>query len=159
MELCRGMLPWRPEASPLNLRTYLRRDLMPVVPKVWGHVAKAQPPVRGGWQILGNDRYGNCGPAVNRLRRLDTQATHYWRKLIAVLPMVSPSLRSCTHPHRERFAAANGASTAMVRNVANKPGCVGCGGKPRGAHIYSVCSSFSIGSNVSRTCCHGRCRS
>jgi hypothetical protein len=58
--LMRGMLPWRSEAVKINLRRYLVAAELPKVPKSFGHVRKAAPPVSGGWGMLGNDSEGDC---------------------------------------------------------------------------------------------------
>jgi hypothetical protein len=60
MTLHRGMLPWREEAIPLKFDAYIDRAKLPAVPKKFGHVGSAQPPVKGGWGILGNDKAGCC---------------------------------------------------------------------------------------------------
>jgi hypothetical protein len=58
--LARGMLPWRPEAVKLQLRSYLVSAKLPAVPATFGHVQQAAPPVVGGWGMLGNDKAGDC---------------------------------------------------------------------------------------------------
>ena len=66
MQLKRGMKPFRPDAVPLKFSNYLNRAKLPIVPPVWGHVRQAQPPISGGWGMLGNDEAGDCamaGPA------------------------------------------------------------------------------------------------
>jgi hypothetical protein len=44
----------------LQFADYLVRGNLPVVPKVFGHVSQAQPPVLGGWGMLGNSTAGCC---------------------------------------------------------------------------------------------------
>jgi hypothetical protein len=56
--LARGMLPWRPEAVKLRLRSYLMMPAFPALPVTFGHVHQAAPV--GGWGMLGNDKYGCC---------------------------------------------------------------------------------------------------
>jgi hypothetical protein len=56
----RGMLPFRPELVGLRFQDVLVRSALPVVPAVYGHVSSPQPPVEGGWGMLGNDYAGNC---------------------------------------------------------------------------------------------------
>jgi hypothetical protein len=56
--LMRGMLPWRPEAVKLQMRSYLLSDALPQVPPTFGHVHHAAPP--GQWGMLGNDKAGDC---------------------------------------------------------------------------------------------------
>jgi len=56
--LARGMLPWRPEAVKLQLRSYLVSAELPTVPATFGHVHHAAPD--GGWGMLGNDKAGDC---------------------------------------------------------------------------------------------------
>jgi hypothetical protein len=66
MNLKRGMLPWRPEAVKLSLRNYLNQPALPLLPERYGHVGVAQPPVKDGWDMDGNDNWGCCamaGPA------------------------------------------------------------------------------------------------
>ena len=56
----RGMLLPQPGAVRLRLGDYLVRANLPVVPKVFGHVGRAQPPVTGGFGDIGNRTAGNC---------------------------------------------------------------------------------------------------
>lgn len=58
--LYRGMLPWQEEKIRLKFGAFLNRAKLPVIPKLFGHVGRAQPPVEGGWQMLGNDQAGDC---------------------------------------------------------------------------------------------------
>ena len=56
----RGMLLPQPGAVRIRLGDYLIRANLPVVPKVFGHVGRAQPPVDGGWGNVGNRTAGDC---------------------------------------------------------------------------------------------------
>lgn len=57
--LQRGMLKWSTDDIPLLYARY-RTAQLPPVPHHFGHVGQAEPPTVGGWQMLGNDRFGNC---------------------------------------------------------------------------------------------------
>ena len=57
MDLKKGMLPWRPEAFPLRMESYLVEAALPAMPAgEWGHVGTNSMP----WGMLGNDRAGCC---------------------------------------------------------------------------------------------------
>jgi hypothetical protein len=60
MTLYRGMQPWRHDAIRLKFGSYIDRAKLPVLPHVFGHVGRAQPPSKHGWQMLGNDQAGDC---------------------------------------------------------------------------------------------------
>ena len=60
MPLLRGMKDWSTDQVKLKFALYLDEAALPPVPDHFGHVGQAQPPVDGGWGMLGNDRVGNC---------------------------------------------------------------------------------------------------
>lgn len=55
-----GMQDWKEEKIKLKFGDYIDREKLPVVPKTFGHVGTASPPVIGGWQMLGNNQAGDC---------------------------------------------------------------------------------------------------
>ena len=50
-----GKKPARPGAVKLKLAKYLVKAKLPTPPKVFGHQS-----LIGAWNMLGNDRYGDC---------------------------------------------------------------------------------------------------
>src|SRR6476469_3192619 len=53
-----GMNPWSTHDIKLKFHQYLNRKALPVAPAQFGHVRREAP--EGGWQMLGNDQYGDC---------------------------------------------------------------------------------------------------
>lgn len=60
MPLLRGMKEWSTDQIKLKFALYLNETVLPPVPAHFGHVGQAQPPVEGGWGMLGNDQCGDC---------------------------------------------------------------------------------------------------
>ncbi|HVX56452.1 MAG TPA: hypothetical protein VHA37_01860 [Candidatus Saccharimonadales bacterium] len=58
MQLARGMKSWSTHQLKLKFSDYA--VALPLLPKTFGHVGTAQPPVPSGWGMLGNDQYGDC---------------------------------------------------------------------------------------------------
>lgn len=59
MNYKRGMLKFHADNIPLKFSSYVKHPHFHV-PAVFGHVGRAQPPVSGGWGMLGNDTHGDC---------------------------------------------------------------------------------------------------
>lgn len=58
MPLCRGMKNWSTAQIALKFSVYAKA--LPTPPLYFGHVGTAQPPIGGGWGMLGNDSVGDC---------------------------------------------------------------------------------------------------
>jgi hypothetical protein len=54
------MKEWSTDQIKLKFAAYLDESVLPPVPSHFGHVGQAQPPVEGGWGMLGNDQCGDC---------------------------------------------------------------------------------------------------
>lgn len=59
MDLRRGMKSWAPSPSTFKLGDFLDRHNLPHVPHHYGHVSGSP---KGGWGMLGNNKFGSCVP-------------------------------------------------------------------------------------------------